>query len=338
MKFSRWFILAALVCLAVAQLGCKKTEEEEYYYMDGTLTLSMPGYLEPGYTKTFLIDTLMTKSRSDGGTIGYCFRDAAAGVSDTLVTADGVIRHHSYTFTAPGEISTNTLALTAFVDADSKYYSSSASVSYTIVIPGLDGKGSITNFDAGESGTFTDERDGREYYVLDGEKLSWMRQNLAWSGAGVTYRRNAAMNDIFGRYYTWGEAQTACPEGWRLPTDAEWTALDPSATAGRDISGLAGKVMADLYFNGTKMWEYWREVRITDQLGLSIMPVGYASIADENYTFEGLYSYAAFWTADEVDGAGICRYIYQAKDVVYRGRMSKTDFAASVRCVRDVTP
>ena len=61
-------------------------------------------------------------------------------------------------------------------------------------------------------------------------------------------------------------------------------------------------------------------------------------MADGAYDFDGLYSYAAFWTADEADGLGVCRYIFHNKDVVYRGRMSKTDFAATVRCVRDVTP
>jgi len=32
----------------------------------------------------------------------------------------------------------------------------------------------------------------------------------------------------------------------------------------------------------------------------------------------------------------VCRYIYQDKDIVYRGRLSKTDFGASVRCVKPI--
>ena len=33
------------------------------------------------------------------------------------------------------------------------------------------------------------------------------------------------MDMIFGKYYTWTEAQTACPEGWELPSDADFVEL-----------------------------------------------------------------------------------------------------------------
>lgn len=334
MKSLRWFFLAALLAGILSAQGCKKDETTEYYYFDGYLSLSMPPFVEPGFTKTFTIDTLMTVSREDGGTIGYILRDSGVGVNDTLVTADGVIRHHDFTVTAPSEAVTNTVTLTAFADAN--YYSSSVNAEYSVVRPGLDGNGSITNFDT-SSEQFTDTRDGKQYYIVDTDKLTWMRQNLAWESAGTVYLDCTALNDLFGRYYTWEEAQTACPDGWRLPSDADWTALEPSAEADQDIPGLAGKLMGDLYFNGTKMWEYWREVKITDQLGLTAMPVGYATVAEGDYSFTGLYTYAAFWTSDESDGLGVCRYVYHNKDIVYRGRMSKTEFAASVRCVRDIT-
>ena len=335
MKLIRWFVLTALLAGILSVQGCKKDDTTQYYYLDGSLSLSIPPFVEPGFTKTFTIDTLMTMTRDDGGTVGYYFRDSGTGVNDTLVTADGIIRHHDFTVTAPAEAVTNTVTLTAFPPADSKYYTSSTSTSYSVVRPGLDGNGSITNFDT-SSERFTDVRDGKEYYIVDTDKLTWMRQNLAWEGAGREYLDCTALNDLFGRYYTWEEAQTACPEGWRLPSDADWTALEPSAEAGKDIPGLAGKVMGDLYFNGAKMWEYWREVKITDQLGLTAMPVGYATVADGEFSFDGLYSYAAFWTSDESEGLGVCRYVFHKKDIVYRGRMSKTEFAAPVRCVRDI--
>jgi uncharacterized protein (TIGR02145 family) len=142
------------------------------------------------------------------------------------------------------------------------------------------------------------------------------------------------MTDVFGRYYTWEEAQTACPAGWRLPTDADFTALQANAQASSDIPGLAGKLMGDLYFNGTKMWEYWREVKITDELRFSAMPVGYGTGTGKSFSFQGEFDYAVFWTSDEEEDLGVCRYIYQNKDIVFRGRMSKTEFVAPVRCVR----
>lgn len=336
MKMYRCLLPPALVAGLICLPGCKKEEDTQSEYLSGKLSLSLPAYVNPGYSKTFRIDTLMTLSRSDGGPIGYRFTDPNTGLADTLVTADGRILHHEYTLTVPDTVANKTLTLSAFVAADANYYGTSVSAPFTIVCPGWNDGASITNFTVVPGGTFTDERDGSLYHATEIGPLAWMRNNLAWEGAGVAFRRCAAMSGIFGRYYTWEEAQTACPPGWRLPSDAEWTQLEADAAPGKDIPGLAGRVMADLYFNGTKMWEYWREVPITDDLRLSAMPVGYATVGGGEYVFDGTYTYAAFWTSDESDGFGVCRYIYHDTDVVYRGRMSKTDFAASVRCVREL--
>ena len=315
--------------------GCGKENTTTNENLTGRLTLSFPGFVNPGYTKEFLIDTLTTLTRSDGGPIGYRIANSGTGENDTLVTASGAVLRRHFTVTIPDEIASFSATLYAFVESSAPYYGTSASVPYSVVRPGLTGDGSITNFKVSSDETFTDPRNGQAYYLTQAGGKTWMRSNLAWAGAGRPYQSCVAMSDIFGQYYTWEEAQTACPEGWRLPTDAEWTALSEDAQPeGKDIPSLAGKVMADLYFNGNKMWEYWREVPITDQLGLSAMPVGYANIIDGSYTFDGLYKYAAFWTSDESGGMGVFRYIYHSKNVVYRGRISKTDFAASVRCVK----
>lgn len=334
MKLYKWLLPAALAVSVALAAGCKKEQTTETKMLSGDLNVSMPEFVQPGYTKTFKIDTLMTLSCPDGDPIGYYFTDPDTGVRDTLVTADGVIRSHYYTVTVPDKLKSLSLTLTAFMPANSDYTGQTASVRFTVVRSGWDGKGSITQFNAQSTGSFMDGRDDRAYFFNRVAGLDWMRQNLAWEGSGRPYGDCEAMSDIFGRYYTWEEAQQACPEGWRLPTDAEWAALQAGGEAGKDIYGLAGRLMGDLYFNGTKMWEYWREVKITDELGLSVMPAGYAATGAGPGGFDGLYEYAAFWTSDESDGMGVCRYIYQDRDIVYRGRLSKKDFAASVRCVR----
>lgn len=336
MKLYRCLVPAVLVLGFALTTGCKKEEETTSESLTGTLRLTLPEFVEPGYTKTFMIDTMMTVSRSDKGPIGYRFVDPVTSIPDTLVSADGVIRKHYYTFTASGSLESQTLTFYAFTDADAPYYGTSASGKFTIVKPGVGSGTSITNFDTKSSvKPVVDPRDGHSYYwTIIGGNI-WMRQNLAWAGAGKPYHLCEAMTGVFGRYYTWEEAQTACPEGWHLPADAEWTSMMTGAAPKKDLPGLAGRVMADLYFNGDKMWEYWREVPISDELLLSVMPVGYATIGEGDYSFSGLNTYAAFWTADEEDGLGVCRYIFHNKDIVYRGKMSKTEFAASVRCIAD---
>lgn len=349
MKSRHVLLLLPAVLSAAVSGGCKKNTDTEINYLSGTLSLSMPSYVNPGYTKTFLLDDLMTVSRADGGPVGYRFLDPVTGKADTLVTADGTVLKREYTVSVPDTIATLSLTLGAFVAADSGYSGTSASASFTVVKPGWDEGCSITNFVTDPDAVFLDERDGRTYYKTRIGGLDWMRNNLAYEGGqdgeevlGVSYAQSDAMSEIFGRYYTWEEAKTACPEGWRLPTDAEWTGLCEGAGPGGKLPGVAGKVMADLYFNGAKMWEYWPKVPITDEFRLSVMPVGYATVSGEEYKeykFEGLYTYAVFWTSDgndEVGGDGVCRYINHKENTIYRGRRSNTDFAASVRCVKDV--
>ena len=104
---------------------------------------------------------------------------------------------------------------------------------------------------------------------------------------------------------------------------------------GSDFKGLAGALMADLYFNGTRMWEYWPEVKVTDASRLSVMPAGYAVMSVDGFSFGNVYSYAAFWTSEDAGDKGVLRYIYEEKDIVYRFEADKKGLAASVRCVRD---
>ena len=328
-------LLPALLVAALAILpGCKK-ENTETKTLSGYLSVELPPYMGGGETKTFMIDTLMTLICPDGETIGYYFRDETTQSNDTLVTADGKILKHYYTYTAPSTKGDAKLTLAGVMGKDSKYSGFSTSYTTTVVFPGLSGSGSITGFDKEGSWTYRDFRDGRTYYCSIIGDLFWMRQNLAWDEAGVPFEGCGVMTDVFGRYYTWEEAQTACPNGWRLPTDAEVVALQENAAASKDIPGLAGKLMADLYFNDTRRGESWRDVKITDELCFSAIPVGYGLGAEGSYDFQGDFKYAVFWTSDEEDGYGICRYIYQNKDIVYRGRMSKTDFVAPVRCVME---
>ena len=192
------------------------------------------------------------------------------------------------------------------------YSTSRGSSSFTVVKPGLNGESSVTGFDTGGDGTMTDSRDGLEYYVTTIGNTQWMRQNLAWDGTGGeedktvgrAYEDCDVASTIFGRYYTWDEAQSACPPGWRLPKDTDWAALaekyGETHEPGTDYEGLAGDLLEQtLAFNGTKMWEYWKDVDMTNASRLSVMPVGFANVDDAEYDFDFLYTYAAFWTGDE---------------------------------------
>ncbi len=88
---------------------------------------------------------------------------------------------------------------------------------------------------AQEAGTLTDPRDGQTYktitidILLEGDvtvKRTWMAQNLNYEvPESFCYKNEPAYCEAYGRLYTFKAAQEACPEGWHVPTIAEWNLL-----------------------------------------------------------------------------------------------------------------
>lgn len=92
-----------------------------------------------------------------------------------------------------------------------------------------------------DSGTFTDA-DGTVYHWVRIDNLDWMVEN--YKGGEAWYTQSYVANgfeDAFsvddedaedaliarqGNYLTWQQAKDCAPEGWRLPTDADYQALE----------------------------------------------------------------------------------------------------------------
>lgn len=336
MKFRDLLLLS--LALVICSISCKKDDDEETKeYLSGSIKISLQAYVSPGYTKSFQVDTMSTLSRADGGSIGYYFRVSAFALLDTVKRENDRVAR-AFTLVVPDSLGTFSLQVAGF---STDYYSSSAEAPFTTVIPGHGKGSSITGFDIKDTDRlFTDPRDKRDYYVFTAGNTEWMRENLAWNGAGVPYNHCDVMSGIFGRFYTWEEAQNACPEGWRLPSENDWQnlALSMGVTGElyESIPGVAGKLMEDVKFNGSAMWPFERYVKKTNEARFSAMPVGYALTGDGIAKFKDIYSYAVFWSSDQDKDGGYCRYLYKEQDYLYSGVRDKSSFAASVRCVKDV--
>lgn len=347
-KLNSMLMIAAI---ALAAVSCKDDEEEvEVVYVNGSLRFELPEFILPNETVTIVPKGL---SHPDGGEIGYCWKvTPSMSTYDTTRFENGLdaagdptegIFIHSF----PDSLKTYTVYCYGFA---SGYASSSYNLKTTVVSPGPEK--SITNtgikfFDPNV------EIDGiRHYYTTIGGK-DWLRQDLAYTEKGVPFRNGKAMNGVFGLYYSYEEALEACPEGWTLPTDEDWTNLGKAlnGNTGSDnpystIPGVAAKLMADAYFNGIRMWEYWPSVgKITNESKMSMIPSGYALLGEQdsngNYTqarFKGVYEYSVYWTADKVadeEGMAYYRYIYCDQPDMMIGKGDTKTFGAAVRCVRD---
>ena len=347
MSFRKLYLLvfAAAVLTAVS---CKKDDDTKVLpSLNGSLTFYAPEFIAPGQKLTM---TPKGVSHPEGGELGYYWKvTPGMSVSDTTryengLTLDGKESDGTFSYTFPDTLGTYTISAYAFA----KGYSGASRVRYaTVVIGDMTGKGSIT-----ENGIKSSDPkitvDGIDYYYTNIAGLDWFRHNLANPSFGAPYNNDAAMGPVFGRYYSFEEAVQACPEGWRLPSEEDWLSLGKELGSEGEKFGLikdvASKLMVDVYFNGIQMWEYWPEVgEKTNSSRMSVIPAGYANLgvreADGSYKdveSNGVYEYAAFWTADtDEDGMAYYRYLICDQSDMMISKGDPEAFGASVRCVRD---
>jgi uncharacterized protein (TIGR02145 family) len=221
--------------------------------------------------------------------------------------------------------------------------------------------------------TFTDSRDGKVYKTVTIGEQVWLAENLAYlpsvvgPGTGSedtghetdpyyyvygSYSINAATAiatanyRIYGVLYNWRAALAACPSGWHLPNDAEWTQLETylsnnghnydGSIGGVDVRSKIAKSMAavsgwPLSINdgavGNTDYQTYR-----NKSGFSALPGGYRNF---NGTFYSIGDLGYWWssTGSSIDFA-LCRNQSYNNSYVSRSNGYK-DYGYSVRCVKD---
>ena len=75
---------------------------------------------------------------------------------------------------------------------------------------------------------FIDTRDGQRYKAVRmPDERRWMAENLNFKTANSSCYNDIESNcdNDYGRLYDWNEAQNACPQWWKLPSDDERTIM-----------------------------------------------------------------------------------------------------------------
>ena len=185
---------------------------------------------------------------------------------------------------------------------------------------------------AGNCGTFTDARDGQTYGWTKINGLTWMSQNLNYSGdngsggrafnkgwcygvspADTTDHSESRMCNIAGRLYNYADAQTVCPAGWHLSDTTDLKNLK-SFTIGGKLSGLISSSYG---------------VPVTNDYGFSAIPGGERGPTG-GYGDGGENSY--FWVASAVSNGDATgwHFAYNTYYDFYYDVLS----GYSVRCVK----
>jgi uncharacterized protein (TIGR02145 family) len=178
--------------------------------------------------------------------------------------------------------------------------------------------------------TFKDSRDGKVYKTVKIGNQIWMAENLAYapsSGNYWAYDNDNSNVETYGYLYDWETACDVCPDGWHLPTDAEWTELTDylGENAGGKLKAT-GTIEA-----GTGLW-YDPNTGATNETGFTALPGGYH---DYYGTFNRIGIFGYWWSATEyLANYAWCRDVVYDYGSVSRGRGDK-ELGISVRCLRD---
>ena len=208
--------------------------------------------------------------------------------------------------------------------------------------------------------TFTDKRDGQVYRIVRVGGQTWFAENLNYAAEGskcygedgrvwvsrykittISTAEVEANCAKYGRLYDWATALKACPAGYRLASDEEWTAL---------VDYAGGKETAGTKLKSAVGWN--EDGNGTNDFGWSALPGGfgygcsplpgiavvelYRSINEDvefDYDYAGNFGF--WWSATEYDAdAAWSRLMYYDFEFVDRGDSYKTRLY-SVRCVQN---
>jgi uncharacterized protein (TIGR02145 family) len=263
---------------------------------------------------------------------GVCWSTTENPTIDNFKTSNG---------TGTGTFSSNLTVLcpntTYYVRA---YATSSVGTAYG------ERKSFTTLFAEIEYGSFTDSRDGNQYETVTIGQQVWMAENLAYlpsvcppssesysspynyvygyNSANVAEAKATSNYQTYGALYNWPAALTACPPGWHLPSDAEWTTLT-TYLGGENVTG--GKMKE----TGTTHWES-PNTGATNASGFAALPSGCLTTSFYDIGYGGYFwSYSAYDTR-----SAWYRSIINNNTTVARDR-DNMSVGYSVRCVQGHT-
>jgi len=168
----------------------------------------------------------------------------------------------------------------------------------------------------------TDVRDGRDYRLVKIGTQVWMAENLNYAANGsVCYDKQESNCDKYGRLYNWATAMSVCPDGWHIPSDAEWTTLTDF------VGGLS---TVGIKLKATNGWS--KDGNGTDDYGFAALPggSGYSSGKFKNVSYYGYWWSASESSANYAYG----RLIAYGNESARWGYGNKS-FLFSVRCLKD---
>ncbi|MBK8802080.1 MAG: fibrobacter succinogenes major paralogous domain-containing protein [Fibrobacteres bacterium] len=133
--------------------------------------------------------------------------------------------------------------------------------------------------------TIIDSRDHSVYPTVKIGNQTWTAKNMEFAPVGYVSKCQNNQCDTYGRLYAWDAANHACPDGWHLPTQAEWETLE---------NNVGGENAARVNLRSTSGWK--NNANGQDEYGFTVLP-GSAFNGDGRFYETGSYAY--FWSSTQ---------------------------------------
>ena len=175
----------------------------------------------------------------------------------------------------------------------------------------------------------TVERGGVTYATVVIHEDCWLAENLRYkpaAGNTMCYDNDQANCDTYGLLYDYPAAAAACPTGWRLPTSAEYEALQAYSGSNKDEAGAHFKTTTG-----------WNGENGDNKLNFSALPGGFCFVeGDVECKFIGSVGY--WWTATEkvMDESHMTLYLNGDRQDFTAAFPLENERLLSVRCIKDM--
>lgn len=197
--------------------------------------------------------------------------------------------------------------------------------------------GLLTDFDGNTYNTVTIgdqtwmQENLRVTKLNDGTRIPCVTDEDTWlytnePGYGWYDNDASTYGELYGAMYNWYTVTTGslCPDGWHVPTDAEWATLT-DFLGGEEIAG--GKLKEA----GTEHWDS-PNTDATNESGFTALPGGYRSNGGQYYSIEWQ---GRWWTSSMIDNIYVWTRQMQSNIAnVNRYEMNR-NYGFSVRCIMD---